>query len=85
MWGEAEVNSRKGGCTVQGPHAYLECKFPPACPSPAWECSLTKEQKLIGSMMTPEPEVQNHCGAGIFLEALGTCQAEDCHVEMGGY
>lgn len=40
----------------------------------AWECSLTKEQKLIGGMLTPEPEVQNHYGAGILLEALGTCQ-----------
>lgn len=31
MWGEAAVNHRKGDCTVQGPHSYLECKFPPPC------------------------------------------------------
>lgn len=85
MWGEAAVNSRKGGCTVQGPHSYLECKFPPACHQSCLEMFPDQEAEADPRHDDPRARSTEPLWGGILLEALGTCQAEDCHVETGGY
>lgn len=74
MWGEAASTIEKETVLSKDPTPTWNASFHHLVTNSAWECSLTKEQKLIRGMLTPEPEVQNHYGAGILLEALGTCQ-----------